>query len=228
MWRMVLMGCVVLVAGVARPAPLAFDNFENHLGQWTGQGYGSAKGEIVADPLRAGNHVLSFTGTTFGGDIFSTPEITLMEGQAYSFSLEYLGRAVADSAPGNYGGFAGLSDVVLQNPYAMRNWPDPWYFGTEANYPGLRVHLIDDGRWHSYSFDFVWHKSATGARSDVVHLMLEDYYDPLNPDINNSVGDVFFDNVQLSIIPEPSWMAFIGLAAAGLIGRARRRGRPLS
>jgi PEP-CTERM motif len=225
MRRMLFTVGMVVTAAVVHGGPLFSDDFESGLRQWTGQDSGGNDGLIVADPLRPGNHVLGFTGTKFGGDMFSLPALTLVEGQRYSFLVEYLGKPVLNSAPGNYGGFAGLSDVVLQNPYAMRYWPDPWYFGTEVNYPGLRVHLIDDGRWHSYSYTFVWHQAETGARSDAIHLMLEDYFDPLNPRINDSIGDVFFDNVQFVQVPEPSGLALLGLGAAGLLARAWRTDR---
>ena len=99
-----------------------------------------------------------------------------------------------------------------------------WIFGTEVNYAGLRQHLADDGQWHSYSYDFVWHKSDINAQYDTIHIMLEDFYDPLYPDMaNNSIGDVFFDNIQLTAIPEPSTLVLFGMGFFGLFAWAWRR-----
>jgi hypothetical protein len=201
LYQLVLVAAVILAAREAQAAALFSENFENDLSQWTGQDYGSYQAAIVPDPLRVGNHVVSFNGTSLGGDIFSVPAITLTEGQHYSFSLEYLGQAVANSIPGNFGGFAGLNDVVMPYP-EYRNEPARdacWIFATQADYPLVRQQLIDDGQWRTYTYDFVWQRSEIDALYDTIHVMLEDFYDS-----GNTVGDVFFDNIQLVAVSNAS------------------------
>jgi len=212
---MILVVAVVLATGTAQATSLFSEDFENGLNQWTGKNYGSYQAVIVPDPLRPGNHVVSFSGTTNGGDIFSVPATTLTEGQQYSFSLEYLGRAVYNSIPDNYGGFASISDVVVPDNFYL-TWP--WIFGTQADYPLLQVHLIDDGQWRSYSYDFVWHKSDFNTQYDNIHVMLEDFSSS-----GNTVGDVFFDNVQINAVPEPSTLVLLGMGAFSLLAFAWRR-----
>jgi hypothetical protein len=201
LYQMALVAAMFLTTGKAESAAQFSENFENDLSQWTGLANGPYKAVIVPDPLRPGNHVLSFRGTTVGGDIFSVPDITLIEGQRYSFSVEYLGKAVANSIPGNYGGFAGLNDVVMPSlDYRHEPGRDAcWIFGTQADYPLMRQQLIDDGQWRTYTYQFDWQKSEIDALYDTIHVMFEDFAGS-----GDSVGDVFFDNVQLNAVPTSS------------------------
>ncbi|MCC6127291.1 MAG: PEP-CTERM sorting domain-containing protein [Pirellulales bacterium] len=190
----------ILVGSLQIQAQVLFsENFENNLSHWTGQSYGSYSAMIVSDPLRPGNHVVGFAGVTFGGDIFSVPAVTLVEGQQYSLSLEYLGKAVYNSVPGDYGGYAGLCDIVQPNPYYRD--ASIWIMGTDPTDPYIRQGLIDDEQWQNYTYNFVWRKADVNAQYDTVHIVLEDFN---GNGYRNSVGDVFFDNVQLTAVPEPS------------------------
>ena len=52
---------LLIVASAASPAiaaPIFTENFEGNLSAWVGQNGGSHTGQIVSDPLRAGNKVL--------------------------------------------------------------------------------------------------------------------------------------------------------------------------
>ena len=199
------------------PHVMFYDDFGGNLSAWTGKLAlgGSHSGAIVDDPLHPGNKVLSFTATSQGGDVFSTTELHLEQGMEYVFSLDYLGKEISGvSPPDNFGGFAGLSDVIDDPGLAMN---DPaqdrtWIFGTSANVPYLRAQMIDDGEWHHYSYAFTWDRDEIGARDDILHIMLEDFNE------FRIAGDVFFDNIKLELVRDPA--ALDGdLNGDGFVGR---------
>src|SRR5882724_10016300 len=146
--------CVGLPSAFAAQNSILFeDSFESgNLDQWTGNLHGSHHGQIVADPLRPENHVLTFSALNANGDIFSaTPASVTDRHQQYIVSFDYLGLAQDGSVPGNLGGFLGLATSVddwQQGRY--------WLAGTDAS--GLNtsngVKLTDDGTWHHYEIDF--------------------------------------------------------------------------
>jgi hypothetical protein len=125
----------------ASAAPQFSDNFEGSLAaKWTGRGNGGTSGVIVNDPIRAGNHVLSFTQLSSGGDIFTAP-IGVSKAKKYRLTLDYLGK------PGSGGGIVGVS---LGTPDHHR-----WLVGTAGGKgAGETNPLVDDGKWHSYNVDF--------------------------------------------------------------------------
>jgi hypothetical protein len=166
-------------------APLFAERFEGALSRWLGRGGGAHSGVIVPDPLRAGNHVLSFKSLASGGDIFG-PTIPVSKAQSYRLTFEYLGKA------GSGGGIVG---IALGTPAFHR-----WLVGTQQKGSGESNPLVDDGRWHSYTVEITpgartWF-TADGSRAvkpqniSVIRLMLETHW--------GVPGDAYFDNFVLS------------------------------
>lgn len=207
-----ILSIVFVMSNCVLSATLFTENFESDLSKWTGPNYGAHHGVIVSDPLRANNKVLSFNGLGNGGDIFNTTGIELVLGKTYEISFEYLGLEIPGvSVYDNYGGFFGLNDIV-GNSYTLK----AWLFGTEADHPELRGHLIDYGQWHTYTYAFEWQRSEIDASDDIVHLMMEDWISS-----GGTYGDVFFDNITfVEVIPEP---ASISLLAIGGLSLLRKR-----
>jgi hypothetical protein len=98
------------------------------------------------------------------------------------------------------GGFIG---------YTFSNNPsdDQWLAGDSPSYP-TPVTLVDDGQWHSVEI-------PVPATAEPVRLIVEDW--------SGSAGipeDVYFDNIDVSPVPEPSTQA---LLVGGLLGGAALR-----
>jgi len=203
---------ILTFAGAAQATPLsAFsEDFEGTLAAWTDITPGSPQAAIVADPLRAGNHALSFTTLGSGGSIYTTDAITTT-GQ-FTVSFEYLGLAQHGSNPGDIGGFFGISQAFPGN--------HSWIAGSIDGYGP--INLIDDNTWHTYNLTF---SSPIGQ---TVHLMYEDFVGS-----GGVAGDAYFDNVRFNdsavaparlpnAVPEPETLTTM-LAGLGLMGFLARR-----
>jgi hypothetical protein len=163
------------------------ENFESGLGQWVGKGGGTHSGVTVADPLASGRgQVLKFKRLVAGGDIFTAKPILISGPLAISF--DYLGMPGLGGTPGNLGGFLGVAYNL--NPLVI-NDDHIWYSGTENDFPGVCVPLIDDGSWHSYTI--ILDGTAIGS----FRLILEDFFDA-----GGVAGDAFFDNIAVYSISE--------------------------
>jgi hypothetical protein len=178
--------------GLTRPlaaATLFFDDFEDsHLPQWVGKGGGAGDGVVINDPLRPGNHVLTFTSLNFAGDIYSAP-IPVTRGKKYVLHFEYLGRfdPASGAQEGNLGGFIGFTDDTPGPPETQS-----WLAGTALIGGAEDDPLSDDGQWHTYEITFDPFATFTPA-SNMIRVMLEDFLES-----QGVAGDVFFDNVRLT------------------------------
>ncbi|MCH7813103.1 MAG: hypothetical protein IID40_03690, partial [Planctomycetes bacterium] len=176
---------LLMWCGHSHGAPLFVDDFEGDLSQWTGKNGGSHHGVIVADPLRPGNSVLSFDALENAGDVYS-PDIVFAAGEPITISFEYLGLALPQSVPDDFGGFLGISD---HNDGLVSIWLAATREDYAGSSDGLEEHLVDDDQWHSYSITI-----ANPFPS--FHIMLEDWI------FSGGVpGDVFFDNIEVSSLP---------------------------
>ena len=181
-----LLSVLTTVGASTAAAPLFSENFEGSLAaKWTGRANGGTSGVIVADPIRTGNHVLSFTRLASGGDIF-TASIGVSKTAKYRLTFDYLGK------PGSGGGIVGVS---LGTPDHHR-----WLVGTTTNGAGEKNPLVDDGKWHSYNVDFspgdhLWF-TPDGARAvdpgpiTSLRIMIEANW--------GVAGDAYFDNISLT------------------------------
>ena len=106
-----VIGIVLVLAGAgdSLAQTLFFEDFEGTLSEWVGKDGGEHHGVIVPDPLRPGNHVLTFTGLNAAGDIFS-PLVPLTSGGRLVLSFEYLGNPTLGGVPDHLGGAIGFAE----------------------------------------------------------------------------------------------------------------------
>ena len=186
------------------------DNFESGLSQWTSMQGFVTSGLVVNDPLGLRGKVLSFSGLSYQGDIFSAQKINLSNYGFVKIKFDYLGKSVAGSPSGNYGGFIGIATTLSTNSGA-------WIGGTDqsaANGMGFSgIHLVDDGTWRNYEVDIT--SLVQNNSLDGFFLKAEDWGN------SNVSGDVFFDNIVVSI-PEPSSLSLLLAGGAVALSRGRK------
>lgn len=198
----VLVSALTLLAvglGAAQPASATvfYEDFESGLGSWVGKSGGPHNGAAVADPLQADN-ALNFTALNSSGDIFTFTSALFSPG-SYTLKFDYLGLCMT----GDCGGFIGYS---LGLP-----WLHVWLGGTTSLY-GYSDLLPDTLKWEPVTITFYSPYSF--------HLMIEDWVGS-----GGTAGDAYFDNIELSAVPEPSTFILIGSAMAGFAALRRFRRR---
>lgn len=165
-----------------------FEDFEGDLSQWVGKSGEPHHGIVVADPLRPGNSVLTFTALNWAGDMFSS-EISVISGRRYVLSFEYLG-VPGYGPPDNLGGFIGFAE---DTPSFHR-----WLAGTVFCCGAEDAPLIDDGQWRTYSLEFDPFRASGGTprspSNNTIRVMLEDFAGTSG----GVPGDVAFDNILLT------------------------------
>ncbi len=193
--------CCVTFTSAA--VPLFYDDFENGLGQWVGKYSQSGSAVTVTDPLNSDHgNVLKFTAVTVGGDIFSRASFSIPG--PFEISFDHLGN------PGLGVGFLGVSYSIP--PYIGEGYDNFWYAASQPN-PTAIIMLVNDGTWHHYDIQ------VDGTTlSQPFYLMAEDWSGG-----GGAAGNSFFDNISLTVVPEPSTWALVGLGAAALMIAGRRR-----
>ena len=171
--------------GRASAPALFFDDFEGNLSQWVGKGGAAHHGVIVEDPLRPGNHVLTFTALNSAGDIFGS-EVSVTPGQKLFLRFEYLGIPTLGGNAGDLGGFIGFAE---DTPGGHR-----WLAGTVLCCGAESDPLLDDGEWHTYIIEFDPFAGELIPSNNTIRVMLEDF------DTSGGVaGDVYFDNITITV-----------------------------
>ena len=205
---------VTLLGAASLDAQVIFsDDFENGLIQWVGKNGGAHNGVVVADPLDATNTVLTFTGLSGAGDVYST-ELAVDDDAVYELWFDYLGLAQEGSPPGNYGGYIGVSD---QTPgYGDLICTCEFFGGTitdvgQVPWTPPQVELIDDGTWHSYAIPFQpFQLNDFVPTNGTIRVMVEDWNGGgLVP--TGVPGDAYFDNIRVvRLAPVPVEMSTWG------------------
>lgn len=203
---------LVLFVSLAKAEIVVFsENFESGLGRWTGLQGVPTTGFTIVDPLGTRGNVLTFSGLSYQGDIFTAERIALSNFSLVKVKFDYFGKAVGNSPSDNFGGFLGIATTLATNSGA-------WLAGTDqsvANGMGFTgIHLIDDGNWHSYEIDIT--SLVQNNSLDGFFLKMEDW------GASGSVGDVYFDNIVVSV-PEPSSLSLLLAGGAVLMGFKNRK-----
>lgn len=197
------------------------DDFESgSLGLWTGKYGGGTSGLIVSDPLDPANHAMVFGQRTVNGDAFTVSPFPIGGfAQPVHLEFDYMGLQAGPSSPSvNLGGFIGLSPGLI---WTVASGPNQGSIlagtDTSATSGGLGpagIQLIDDGTWHHYDIDLTPYLTAFTAAhgTNMVHLAVEDWSGSPGP-----AGDAYFDNIALTVVPEPTSFALLGVGVAGLL-----------
>jgi len=199
---------LMVIASLAKAEVIIFtEDFESGLGRWTGLQGVPTTGFTIVDPLGTRGNVLAFSGLSYQGDIFTAEKLALSNFGFVKVKFDYLGKAVSNSPSDNFGGFLGIATTLATNSGA-------WLAGTNqsvANGMGFTgIHLIDDGNWHSYEVDIT--NLVRNNSLDGIFLKMEDW------GVSGSVGDVYFDNIVVSV-PEPSSSSLLLIGVAGVASR---------
>jgi hypothetical protein len=161
------------------------DTFESgNLDQWIGKSGAPHQGQIVSDPLNPANHVLTFMGVNFSGDMFTALPLNVSRPRQYILSFDFLGLPGSEEN----GGFIGIADAP--NSFSQQFWLGGTYPGALTAPPSVATTLVADGQWHHYSIDFTEVITANGLTQTL--LMLEDWFN-----FGSIPGDAFFDNLRV-------------------------------
>jgi hypothetical protein len=163
----------------------------------------NVNGAVVADPLNPGNHVLEFTRTSGGGDLFS---ITLPEAAQNYLSFDYM-----YSIGSLGGGFIGVDDPG-----------ETWLggdcngcFRTYSNALDTVANGLAANQWNHIQIQF-----PNFGGGGTLQLKLEQFV--------GSAPNAYFDNITLSDsgfvseVPEPQ-PALMLLGGVGALVLARKR-----
>lgn len=184
-------------------ASLLFEeDFENGLSKWDTYLYPIT----VQDPLNSSNHVLTFTQSMGGGDIFSKAQfVNTNPSSAFTMTFDYLST---DYSNMNGGGFVGID---LDGVHDLSD-PHIWLLGNQ-NYGAVDNLPQSNGQWVTVNYTFL-----PGSGYPQFHLMLEDYRSPGQ--------DAFFDNFRLydhAPIPEPTTIVLLGVGLICFVGMNRKK-----
>jgi hypothetical protein len=159
----------------------------------------------VVDPTNRDNCVLTFNALTAFGDAFSRL-IEGVPGRTLVMEFDYLGRPELGGVPGDLGGTIGISEGFAAG--------HRWFAGTDPDPSIERDPLVDDGRWHHYSFEFDPFQPAVGCcgytGSGRFRVMLEDHLASAG-----IPGDSYFDNVVIRLSTQRVTFALIPIPSLG-------------
>ena len=177
------------------------EDFESDLSNWTGKSGNTSilNGKIVDDPDSTSNKVLSFTALNAAGDTFTTSTFFFSASNFFTLSFDYYGTN------NDSGGFIGYS-------YGL---PDShvWLAGSDTDYVGTSIWtdtLIGDNNWNHYSISF--------TANTPIHIMLEEFRGS-----DTVTGNAYFDNIELTAVPEPGTFFLLGLGILGLTQWRRKK-----
>lgn len=240
--RKLLITSVVLAApwSLSAQSYLLSENFEGTTGSalpddWGHkpdyQGWG-AYGVSVANPTGlsdSGNitpRVLGFTnGTSFGDTVSAAMDLTpYFDGDGQPTATFQLSFNFYTPAIGNHQGLVGLSTANLPGSDII------WIAGSASSTSGLGHNSTDifegTGFWNTISFDVtgVLTTIANNSSADLSQVQVNLEHWQNGGGNAGTYGEVYFDDVRLEVIPEPSTYAMIGgMLALGCAMVYRRR-----
>ena len=160
-----------------------------NLVQWIGKDGVPHQGQLATDPLNPANHVLTFSGVNFYGDIFTAKPINVSRPRPYVLSFDFLGVPDPNNPTRENGGFIGISAAPTTDD-SLQSWIGGTFPGALTAPPSVATTLVADGQWHHYQIDF----TAVLDEKDLTqaYLMLEDWFG-----LSSVPGDAFFDNIKV-------------------------------
>jgi len=184
----------VLIAASACASTLFSENFESGSGLADGNWSTTGTAQIVTDPQNGANHALDFTGDISGGDIFSAA-VSYTVGTTLTLSFDVLLTAGGSGSPE---GWIGTD----HNPHGNEQWL--WNTGGTAAYNTSGA--IVAGTWTHVSFSFI--PFDPGSLGNLELKMEQN---------QGTTQHVFFDNILLTTVPEPTPIALTGVGLTALI-----------
>ncbi len=222
----------VLAGSLSAQTVLYSENFEGMSTSsaptgWLDTGQNSSNAVVSANSNTTGintsSNVLAFSASGFSSDI-ATPiiDITSYDPSTYTFTLSF--DLWTSSSTNDHGGITGITAYVADpsNPGVA------WLTGSSVttNHPHV-TDLTATDTWQSFSFDITTQVSEylNGTNVNILTPQNANEFALVFQQWGEGVGRVEFDNIQLTVVPEPSAFA---AALGGLIlmramfGRRRR------
>ncbi len=213
-----------LIVSQSKGAIIFQENFESTAGTSVPAGWMVDSGKFgitTANPLVAGidtsSRVFSFSAPTESNDSFSSLfDLSPYKGVGQVFlSFDFLSNAT-----NNHGGLIGLAE----GNNAGTGSTGIWQAGSPASQPGASpvYSFSGNGAWESFSFDVTGYVNTRSTAQLLNTSMSFENWDDAS--VMGSTP-VYFDNVKVSSVPEPSTSCLIfGIAATVLaIGYKRTR-----
>ena len=217
------------------------DNFDGYangtqlhgVGGWAGWGNSGAAGALVTnaqssspphsvDIVGASDLVHEFTGATsgiweFSGEVYIPGSYQHAAGQGSFFIMmnEYTGSNGDWSVQME---FDGGTDMVVQNG------------GSGNTFVETQTAIVYD-QWVGFDFTIDLDANSVVGRYNNVTVLTGQWYNPAsgtkeikNIDLfANNASSVFYDNLQLQVVPEPGTFVALGIGLAGLAALRRRK-----
>lgn len=209
---------------VSEPSEVFFEDFESGLGQWNFpspnlHGFPGANMSITGDDSYAGSGSGTFTAMVIGGSVFSD-RVAVTGGSTYRLQLAHKGPLAT-----TMGGWAGfnlysaddeasyLREKWMMGPQATTDYQTSGSVKPNGSFDMVEIGPANNLIWDSADWG-VYEASFTIPAGDANYLSFK----------MEGTPDVFFDNVRLELIPEPSTALLALFALSGLLACATGRG----
>ncbi len=206
------------------------ENFESTVGTALPAGWTVVPtkfGESLANPISAGlntsSRVLSFSAATQDYDTFSTPfdlSAYKTNGEPVTLSFDFLSAASSDHA-----GLIGLRYQVpiSADPALSSNSGPPYIAGSPATQSSVNVTTLfsGTGAWQHVTVDLSAYLAAqTFSQLQTSYI----YFEKWTGDAGQvSSANVYFDNLVVSAVPEPSAFGLCAGLTIASVAIIRRR-----
>ena len=202
---------------VSEPTEVFFEDFEAGLGQWNFpspnlHGFPGANLLITGDDSYAGSGSGTFTAMVIGGSAF-TDRIAVTGGSTYRLQLAHKGPLAT-----TMGGWVGfnlyssddeatyLREKWMMGPQATDDYQTSGSVKANGSFDMVELGPANNLIWDSADWK-IYSASFTIPAGDVNYLSFK----------MEGTPDVFFDNVRVELIPEPSTALLALFALSGLL-----------